>query len=201
MEFHKWPLSISSQSNESMKKAQKNLSRFYVAIKSYVKKLPNSNEHWLLFTSNCLKEVLCLTCNCLKEVIGTALIRKPRSVDWLLCLHHLSYWFFKFLSLRRYSPTIKINIKNVLCCIRVSFTEVERGMEQLVMGVCVGTLVSINVSLRDYLKISWRLQKTCPRLNVDQIEPLVLGFDITHNTDALKLTCWTGDIIWEQQAW
>ena len=55
--------------------------RFNVAIKSYIQEIPNSNEHWLLFKCNCLKEILCLTCNCLKEVIGMALIRKPRRVD------------------------------------------------------------------------------------------------------------------------
>ena len=69
------------------------------------------------------------------------------------------------------------------------------------MGICVNALVHIIASVRDSLKTVTRIsQKPSPRLNVDHMEPLVLGFNMTRNIDASLDTCWTGEII-EKQAY
>ena len=69
------------------------------------------------------------------------------------------------------------------------------------MGICVNALVHIIASVRDSLKTVTRIpQKPSPRLNVHHMEPLVLGFNMTHNIDASLDICWAGEII-EKQAY
>ena len=69
------------------------------------------------------------------------------------------------------------------------------------IGICVNALVHIIASVRYSLETVTRIpKKSSPRLNVDHMEPLVLGFNMTRNIDASLDTCWTGEII-EKQAY